>query len=245
MHIHRTLIKKEIVCEYILPERKSRKVVILAPGAPGYPKQPKLMIFLSKIGYTVFLLRYRGSFESGGEFLKYEPTKDIVDVIDSLETGWMDAWSGEKHYVKNPSVYLIGGSFGGPAMLLASNHPKVKKVIVSAPVIDWREDSEIEPMDKLKMFMRRGFYMGYRFSEKNWQKLCKGNFYNPIQKMKQMKGSKILIIHGVKDQIVPFSTSQLFAKVTGAKLIPVRTSDHLGLSKLMRKNTWKEVKKYM
>lgn len=245
MHIKRTTIKKEIVCEYILPEKKTHKVIILAPGAPGYPAKEKLLVFLANRGFAVFLPRYRGSFESGGEFLKYEPTKDITDVIDSLETGWHDAWDNTKHLIKNPEVYLIGGSFGGSAVLLASNHPKVKKVIATAAVCDWRVDSEIEPMDKLLTFIRRGFGVGYRFSDKNWERLVTGKIYNPINKVQQMNGKKILMIHGTLDPIVPFHTAEIFAKISGAKLVAIRTKDHLGLSKIMRPNIWKHVEKYL
>lgn len=245
MHINRTTIKKEIVCEYLLPEKKTRKVVILAPGSPGYPQQTKLMPFLANLGFAVFLPRYRGTFESGGEYLKYEPTKDITNIIDSLETGWYDAWDNTKHSIKNPEVYLIGGSFGGSAVLLASNHPKVKKVVAMAAVCDWKVDSEVEPMDKLLQFFRKGFGMGYRFSDANWKKLCSGKFYNPINKVKEMNKKKILMFHGIGDEVVPFHTSQTFAKLSGIKLISVRTKDHLGIRKLMRKNIWKQVEKFL
>lgn len=245
MHINRTTFKKEIVCEYLLPDKKTHKVIILAPGAPGYPQQKKLMPFLVEKGFAVFLPRYRGSFESGGEYLKHEPTKDIIDIIDSLESGWHDAWDNTKHSITNPEVYLIGGSFGGSAVLLASNYKKVKKVIATAAVCDWRVDSEIEPMDKLLTFIRKGFGAGYKFSDANWKKLCSGRFYNPINKVKQMDGKKILMIHGTRDPVVPFHTAETFAKLSGAKLIPVRTKDHLGLSKLMRPNIWKQVEKFL
>jgi len=245
MQINRTIFKKEIVCEYLLPEKKTRKVIILAPGAPGYPQQKKLMPFLAKKGFAVFLPFYRGTFESYGEFLKHEPTKDITDIIDSLEGGWRDSWDNTKHSIKNPEVYLIGSSFGGSAVLLASNHKKVKKVISTAGVTDWRVDSEAEPMTKLLPFFRKGFGMGYRFTDANWKKLAQGKMYNPINKVDQVDGKKILMIHGTGDPIVPFHTAKTFAEICGAKLVPVRTNDHIGASKLSRKNIWKHVEKYL
>lgn len=245
MHLNRTIIKKEIVCEYLLPEKKTRKVIILAPGTPGYPQQNKLIPLLASMGFAVFLPRYRGTFESGGEFLKHEPTKDILDIIDSLETGWSDAWDNTKHSIKNPEVYLIGGSFGGSAVLLASNHKKVKKVVALSTVYDWRVDSEVEPMEKFYSFIRKGFHMGYRLTDANWKKLASGKFYNPINNIEKIAVKKVLMIHGSGDEIVLFPTAKTFSEKTGAKLVIIKTKDHLGLSKLMRKNIWKHVEKHL
>ncbi len=245
MHIGRTRIKQEIVCEYLLPQKKTRRVIILVPGMPGYPKQDALMLFLAKEGYAVFLPRYRGTFESSGAFLKDDPTKDILDIIQALKTGWYDAWSKEKHHIKNPLVFVIGSSFGGPAAIFSSVHTSVSKVIALSPVVDWRVDSEIEPMDKLAHFVTVGFGMGYRFTKKNWDKLSGGTFYNPIENLPCVHGKKILIFHGTKDPIVPFAPTKVFAEKTRSTLIPIRTHDHLGLSRIRKKPYWSKIKKFL
>src|ERR1051325_8928015 len=92
MHPNRTRIKKEIVCEFVPPVRPTRRVIILCGGMPGYPGNRGLFSFLSKKGFWVFAPRYRGSWESGGEFLRISPHKDIQDVIEAIPKGFKDLW---------------------------------------------------------------------------------------------------------------------------------------------------------
>src|SRR3989344_271631 len=129
MHTLRTRFKKEIVTEFLPPRKKSSKVIILCSGMPSVPYKPDLMEFFSKKGYWVFYPRYRGSWESGGQFLKISPHQDIIDVIDSLPKGFKDAWGGKIYKVRPSKICLFGGSFGGPAAILASLDKRVNKVI--------------------------------------------------------------------------------------------------------------------
>src|SRR3989344_3616458 len=100
MTIFRTRFKKDIVCEFLPPARKSSRVVILCGGMPAYTgRKDALMEFFARKGYWVFLPRYRGSWESGGQFLKRSPHEDIIDVINGLSRGFPDLWmwSRKKH----------------------------------------------------------------------------------------------------------------------------------------------------
>ena len=142
MHTLRTRFKKEIVTEFLPPRKKSSKVIILCSGMPSVPYKPDLMEFFSKKGYWVFYPRYRGSWESGGQFLKISPHQDIIDVIDSLPKGFKDAWGGKIYKVRPSKICLFGGSFGGPAAILASLDKRVNKVIAVSPVVDWKAPSK-------------------------------------------------------------------------------------------------------
>jgi dipeptidyl aminopeptidase/acylaminoacyl peptidase len=128
---------------------------------------------------------------------------------------------------------------------LASQHKLVKKVVAISAVTDWRVDSETEPMEELASYMNRAFGQAYRFSKKNWDKLSKGLFYNPITQLNMIDKNKILLVHGTMDEIVPFSTAQDFENVTRVALLPVKTSDHMGLRKLMGTRIWKRVMKHL
>ena len=68
----RTRFKHQIVAEFLPPTRprKKQKVIILCDGMPSMPRKQALMEFLAAKGYWVFYPRYRGSWESGGQFLR-------------------------------------------------------------------------------------------------------------------------------------------------------------------------------
>lgn len=240
----RTRFKKEIVCEFVVPECKSNKVIIICGGAPSYPSKEELMFFLVKKGYWVFMPRYRGSWESDGVFLEKSPHIDVLDIIDSLSYGFLDLWNNEKYVIKNPKIYLLGSSFGGPAVLLASVHKLVKKVVALFPVVDWCVDSKVEPFEKFKSFTRRAFGQGYRANEKNFDKLRNGTFYNPIAHTHKMDKNKIYIIHAKDDEVVLPSTSIGFCKKIGCKLTLLKKGGHLSTSNVLKSKFYNKIEKF-
>jgi cephalosporin-C deacetylase-like acetyl esterase len=44
---------------------------------------------------------------------------------------------GRRFSLAPDELFVIGGSFGGAAAILASLDPRVKKVIANCPVVDW------------------------------------------------------------------------------------------------------------
>jgi len=51
---------------------------------PSIPSKQPLMEFLSRNGYWVIYPRYRGAWESAGQFLEKSPHEDILDIIADL-----------------------------------------------------------------------------------------------------------------------------------------------------------------
>lgn len=246
MQISRTKFKKEIISEFLVPIKPSKKVIILCGGMPSYPgKRNDLMEFLVQKGYWVFVPRYRGSWESGGSFLKISPHQDVIDIINELPRGFKDLWSNKKYKIKNPQIYLIGSSFGGPAAILASKNKRVKKAVAFSPVIDWRMESKIEPIDWMEKFTKIAFGNGYRFVNKNWNKLKSGKFYNPISETKSLDGRKLFIIHAKDDEVVYSKSSEDFAKLTGCRFILLKTGGHLSLSNLILPKFWRKIKLFL
>ena len=245
MYILRTRIKKDIVCEFLPPAKPSNKVVILCSGMPTHPDKKELLEFLSRKGYWSFMPRYRGSWESAGSFLKVSPHRDVLDVIDQLSRGFPDLWSGKTYTVRRPKVYLIGSSFGGPAVTLASRDPRVRKAVALSPVTDWRVDDKAESIDKLATFTRMAFGNGYRGTEKDWNKLKNGKFYNPAYEASSIDGAKLLIIHAEDDKIVYAKTSATFARQTGARLLLLKRGGHLSLSHTMRPELWRKMRRFL
>ena len=245
VEILRTIFKKEIVTEFLVPSNKTNKVIIFCAGMPGYPNHKDTLEFYSKKGYWVFLPRYRGSWESKGQFFKKSPHLDVLDIINQLSECFVDLWGNKKYSIKNPEVYLIGWSFGGPAVILASKNDRVKKVVAISPLIDWTVDSKTEPNEKFGKFIESAFGEGYRFASKDWDNLIKGKFYNPITELEKVDGNKIWIIHSKDDDIVPYRPSEKFSKLTNSKLTLFSKGGHgIGRKIIRNSNFYKKLNKF-
>lgn len=218
-HPIRTRFAKDIVAEVMLPERQQGKVAIICIGAPSSPYKKDHFRFLASQGYVVVCPRYRGTWESEGGFLEKSPAQDIHDVINDLakHKNIFDLSTGKIVSIKVKAVHLFGSSFGGPAVLLNSHLPIVKKAIALSPVIDWKAEGESEPFDFFVRFMREGFGGAYRTRHKDdWKKLIETDFYNPIAHTKNIDGKKVFIIHAKDDTVVPCEPVIPFIEQTGA-----------------------------
>src|SRR3989344_4265776 len=189
-YAYRTRFKKEIVCEFVPPARRSNKVVILCWGMPSVPFAKQVLLALAKRGYWAFFPRYRGTWESEGTLLRKSPHLDIIDVINGLPQGFVSLEDGKRFSIKRPEIYLVGGSFGGPAAILASRDPRVVKAFAISPVVDWRAPSKAEPMGWLEGFVKDAFGMGYRFRHKDLKRLSQGKFYNPVSEVSSLNPKK-------------------------------------------------------
>ncbi len=245
MRTLKTFFKKEIFAEFAVPARPSQKVVILCDGAPSVPSKRTLMEFFAKKDYWVFHIRYRGTWESKGEFLKVSPQQDVIDVLDELPKGFIDLWDRKKFQVAPKNVLLLGGSFGGPAVILASSDPRVYKTIAIAPVIDWRKLGPTETFERFKSFMQEAYGTVYRGNSVRFQKLKTNQLYAPISHVSEIDGKKLFLIHAKDDDSVPFSSVQKFAKETDANLVTYKTGGHLSSSIIMKPALWKKISKFL
>ena len=247
--MYRTRFKKEIVAEFLPPTRKLKiqKVIIICDGMPSIPSKQSLMKFLSKKGYWVIFPRYRGAWESDGEFLEKSPHEDIIDIIDELPKGIRENTFGEKFPLSPNEIFVIGGSFGGAASILSSLDSRVKKVIANCPVVDWsilRNSEKAETSNKsYTAYIRESFGQAYRLSDKNWIKLYSGKFYNPVYYYKDINASKIMIFHAKDDPYVSWESVNRFAKLTGVKFKSLNRGGHLSTNKTIQKN-WDQIKKF-
>ncbi len=247
MYASRTRFKKEIVAEFLPPLRKTKKqkVIVFCDGAPSVPDKARIMEFFSKKGYWTFFPRYRGAWESDGLFLQHSLEKDVLDILDELPKGFADLWSGKKFKIKTDEIIVYGGSFGGPAALLASKDSRINKVVCISPVIDWTKPGKDEPLGKMQKFFAEGFGNGYRVTKNGWDKLKSGNFYNPIRHVEELDGSKILLIHAKDDTVCPYRSTKEFATKTKSTLITLPRGGHLSSSILMTPRHYNIFKKFI
>ena len=245
----RARFKGEIVAEFLPPAGKSKKqrLIILCDGMPSIPRKQALMEFLAGKGYWVFYPRYRGAWESGGEFLERSPHLDILDVINALPRGFRELAFGQRFRVSPEEVFVIGGSFGGAAAILSSLDPRVTKVIANCPVVDWAILPEAEKAETSNKsyagYIREAFGRGYRLSNRNWQKLRGRKFYNPAYHAKQINPAKVMMFHAKDDPNVPYKSVKDFAERTGVKLNTLQRGGHVSTDYIVRKY-WARIEKF-
>ena len=195
----------------------------------------------------MFYPRYRGAWESGGEFLARSPHLDILDVIGGLATEFRELAFGRRFRLAVKEVFVIGGSFGGAAAILASLDPRVKKVVANCPVVDWailpREEKKETSNASYAEYIRAAFGTGYRLSDKNWKKLRGGKFYSPLYHARDITASKVMMFHAQDDPYVPYRSVQKFARLTGARLKLLRRGGHLSTDLIVRKY-WAQIRDF-
>ena len=245
----RTRFKKEIVAEFLPPVglRKRQKAIILCDGMPSIPRKQSLAEFLAGKGFWMFYPRYRGAWESDGEFLKTSPHLDILDVIDELPKGVREVTFGQEFFPAPEEIFVIGGSFGGAAAILASLDPRVKRVIANCPVVNWKVLSASEKAEtsnpNYAAYIREAFGTAYRLSDRNWRKLHDGTFYNPAHHIQEIIPSKVMMFHAWDDPFVPYKSVKSFADRTGIKLKSLRRGGHISTDGTVRKY-WPEIKRF-
>lgn len=247
MQMFRTRFVRDIVTEFLPPAGagKRQRAIILCDGMPSIPRKQPLAEFLSAKGYWVFYPRYRGAWESGGEFLARSPHLDILDVIGGLSREFRELAFGQRFRVVLDELFVIGGSFGGAAAILASLDPRVRKVVANCPVVDWailpREEKKETSNPSYAAYIRSAFGMGYRLSDRNWDKLRGGKFYNPSYRARDVTASKIMMFHAQDDPYVPYQSVKKFARVTGVRLKLFRRGGHLSTDLIVRRY-WREIR---
>ena len=245
----RARFKKEILVEFLPPARmrKTQRVIILCDGMPSIPHKQPLAEFLAAKEYWVFYPRYRGAWESGGQFLKTSPHQDILDVIDELPKGVRDVVFGKKFTVRADEIFVIGGSFGGAASILASLDSRVKKCVANCPVVDWSILGHSERAETSNpsyvAYIRDAWGTAYRLSERNWEKLRTGKFYNPSHHIAEIDPKKVMMFHAMDDPYVPYKSVKRFAERTGILLHSFCRGGHISTDGTVRKQ-WKKIDRF-
>ena len=246
----RTRFKKEIVAEFLPPVRQGekRKAVILCDGMPSVPTKQPLAEFLARRGYWVFYPRWRGAWESGGRFLEKSPVEDVMDVISGIRKGSIRENAFGQVFKPLPDeIFVIGGSFGGAAAILASLDRRVKKTIANCPVVDWsvlRHEPEKETSNKsYPAYIREAFGNGYRLSDQNWNKLLRGDFYNPARHEAELASAKVMMFHAQDDPYIPWKQVDAFARRTGIRLNLLERGGHLSTTATVQKY-WPRIRRF-
>lgn len=241
----RTRFAKDIVAEFWMPVKPSGKAIILCDGCPSVPSKHKIGEFLAKKGYWVFHPRYRGSWESGGQFLKYAPEEDVRIVAEHLNDGFENIYDAQTYVLDIREVFVFGVSFGGAAAILSTKYSVITKAVALSPVIDWRAKSKAEPFPYFVRMLREGFGEGYRTHKDAWKKIESGTFYNPLYEASVLNKDKIFIIHANDDEVVPIAPLKRFITQTKIKPLILREGGHLSSRIFTDRVIWKQIQLFL
>jgi pimeloyl-ACP methyl ester carboxylesterase len=245
----RTRFNEAIVAEFLPPDRpgKTEKAIIVCDGMPSIPRKQPLVEFLSRKGYWVFYPRYRGAWESSGQFLERPPQEDILEVIRALSKPFTEIAFGQQFKCVVKDFFVIGGSFGGATTILSTLDSQVKKAVANCPVVDWSILASSEKAEtsnpNYAAYIREAFGNAYRLSDRNWKKLGSGTFFNPAYHIREIDASKLLMFHAKDDPYVPYHSVQKFAEGTGVRLKSFRRGGHLGTEYVVQRH-WPLIRKF-
>ena len=242
----RTRLAGDIVAEFLPAKNISGKVIIFCDGLPTLPSKKRLLEFWAKHGYWVIHPRYRGTWESNGEFLAGTPDKDILDIIDDLgqKEEIVSLWDKREFNFSLEEVYIIGSSFGGATALMASRDPRIKKVVCVSPLVDVLAPSEDEHLATFDKLIKSAFGEAYRFADGSWEKLKTGEFFNPVRHAQEIDGSKVMIIHAEDDNVVRMQEVKEFAGKIKCNFISLKKGGHMSANLASRLRFYWKIKKF-
>ena len=239
----RTFIKGNN-CLFTIPDSNSnKKLLLICPGLPSRPDNFEVMRYFTSKGFTCFFVKYLGTWESDGEFLKKSPVEDILTVLNYLveRKSVRELYALKQVTFDFEKIFLIGSSFGGSVALVGGAKSNlVTKIVSLSPVVNFRQKGGTKILQQdlrhLGQFLKRGYGQCYRFSPSDWNKLIEGKIdLNPEDYVEELKQKAIMILHGDQDKEVSSKYSRsFFDKLTSRynRYIGIKDKGHLSLSNL-------------
>jgi len=205
-------------------EKKSPAVIICHgfSGSKSQLKFVKLSRELSKKNVVSLRFDFSGHSDSEGEAENFTIKQGIKD----LEAGFK--FLSRLSFVDKRRIGLLGHSLAGVIVsLFATNHPEIKTMVFWAPALNqkklfkkWYTPDQIKKMQKQGYLDLEDFRIGIKYFDEAKNR----DFTDETTKLK----IPILIIHGIKDDVVPVNESRRLFKLLNypKKLLIIKGGDH-------------------
>lgn len=223
-----------------IPENLDKKVpmVVIYHGFCGNKMGPhfifvKLSRALEKLGIASIRFDFAGSGESDGDFKAMTFGGEIKDANNILD------YVKQLDFVDKEKIALLGFSMGGAiaSVIAGDRKNEINTLCLWAPAGNMQEVilSEVYIGDKYEEVMKKGTFdvEGLLLGKDFVEDIKKINIFERAAKYDK----KSIIIHGNKDEIVPFSTSLKYLSIYGEKS-ELKTID--GANHIFEKNSWEE-----
>lgn len=230
-----------IIFEFLPPENKAKGVIMICEGMPSVPKQKELLSLLAENGYFVIFPRYRGTWESGGQFLKESPAEDVRQIIKLIKSGKVaELYAGKELEVLQKPIFLLGSSFGGSVALVFANDNSIDKIVAFSPIINFKRHNDggnEQDLFWLGNFLHDAFGEAYRFQDEDFKRLIGGDLFNPPEEISPERAKKILILYDKSDREIDYKKIDAYAKKNSITTIGSENIGHLSFSKIPQE-TW-------
>ena len=171
-------------------------------------------------GFECTVWHYRGAWKSEGRYSLVSNYKDTETLLNFLK---------KKGYGQD-SISLVGASWGGfVALETFARNPHLKKVILLAPFISMGSDEKaLQTGVRFLYSITKPSIQHYEKEELEKDLRTIERDYNPLKKLSDLDGSRVLIIHGEKDTICPIEYSVKVKSLfkTPARLYQLEGQDH-------------------
>ena len=227
----------DIFFEFLIHDIKKDSIILLS-GFPSSNCMDEIIYFLHEKGFNVFVPRYKGTFQSKGEFLKTNPIIDLVEFITQLKKGRATSlWNMKNISFEIGQIFVFGGSFGGSiGCALAATSKDISKAVLATPVWDYEihnKEFKEQDLNQLTKFVKRAFKNLYRYKFNSLPKEIKRfkEFSLPFYK-KNLK-THTLVFHDPNDSAVSVEHSRRVVKyIKNIKLIETNTGHGLTIKLL-------------
>ena len=174
-------------------------------------------IKLYQMDHEVLLVSYRGYAKSSGE-----PNEKGIYIDGAAAVNY--AMDNLGYYENEISIF--GRSLGSTVAIHIAQHRNFNNIVLITPLTSGRE---------MAIAMGLGFV-----------KFLAGNSYNSLEKIKNIN-SRLLIIHGDRDEVVPYLMGQqLYEEYNGAKqMVSIRNGRHNDLQEVAPEVYWGAIEKFM
>ena len=202
----------DIFFEFLVyPDR--RDSIIILPGFPSSNVMDEIIYFLHEKGFNVFVPRYRGSYQSKGQFLRKNPIIDLINFIDQLKKGKaISLWDDSRISFETNQIFVFGGSFGGSmALALTASSKEISKVVSVSPIWDFKKhnkQSNEQNLDKMTNFVKRAYKNLYRYQFNSLiQAMSKFKEFTPEYYSNKLN-IPVLVFHDPEDKTVSINHSR-------------------------------------
>lgn len=221
-----TVNGEQLVGMLHLPQRLPAAGVLLFHGFTGHKAESHRLFVtcaraLAKAGLVALRFDFRGSGDSAGEFQEMTLAREVEDAQAAV------TFLAEQQGVLPHKLGILGLSLGGAvAALVAGLRPSLRATVLWAAVADPGERLAriaIQPRTTAEGFYDLG---GNLVSQEFLADLPR---HKPLEAIAGYPGA-LLVVHGTKDESVPFSDSEAFvaAHTHGAtEHLAIQDSDHV------------------
>lgn len=193
------------------------KLLIFLPGLPSYPGQPSFLDAALKLRVGVVMPQYLGSYQSDGIFTPHGCIETVRRTVEFLNRKHGEELYGKTKISWDFSEIILGGtSFGGYAAVESLKYIAFQKLFLVSPLLYLAPTNGLpklgDPIIHRLEFVKDVYGHVYRSVSISLWKRAMAHFQAGENGRTIVEQTRIAILHGIKDNIVPYQHSKYFSK---------------------------------